>query len=502
VLAAAVAVLAVALAVVLATRGDAAPADTAARLVPPDALLYAHLSTSEGRTQDARLLALAGRFSAVRDRLPALAMALTPSAGALDYARDVRPWLGDEVALALLDGGTAGAEPMLLAAVADRAAAQRALDRLGATPAGHHAGTPLQSLPPRATAAFAGDHLVIGPAAAVSAAIDRAADEGGPPSLADARVYRRAAEDRDGAASLELFATTAGLRRLLDGASGLAGTAGRLLLSPRLEGVHAQVAAEERGVRVTARVLRAPGGGAPPTFEPKLADRVPADAAGLVALPGVDALAGIAERAGGAALIDGLEQALPTAAGIELEDLLAPLGDEAVLSVRSGDAAPIFTLASRTRDEASTRESLARLQGPVSNRLGAGPFEQRELRGTDAFTLRVTPELEPSYAVSRNAVVVSTAASGLDQLRPARSPATTWPVVEDQLPDWEGEKVEALVFLDPRQLLTLGERTGLRALTSPAARDDLGRIGKAGVVVKEDDDEPTDTTAELFLEIP
>ena len=66
----------------------------------------------------------------------------------------------------------------------------------------------------------------------------------------------------------------------------------------------------------------------------------------------------------------------------------------------------------------------------------------------------------------------------------------------------EGQKVEALVFLDPRQLLTLGEPTGLRVLTSPAARDDLGRIGKAGVVVKEDDDEPTDTTAELFLEIP
>ena len=44
------------------------PADGTARLVPPDALLYAHLSTSDGRTQDARLLALAGRFSAVRER--------------------------------------------------------------------------------------------------------------------------------------------------------------------------------------------------------------------------------------------------------------------------------------------------------------------------------------------------------------------------------------------------------------------------------------------------
>ena len=65
--------LAIAVLVVLATRGDAAPADGAVKLVPPDALVYAHLSTSEGRTQDARLLALAGRFSALRSRGPALA---------------------------------------------------------------------------------------------------------------------------------------------------------------------------------------------------------------------------------------------------------------------------------------------------------------------------------------------------------------------------------------------------------------------------------------------
>ena len=167
----------------------------------------------------------------------------------------------------------------------------------------------------------------------------------------------------------------------------------------------------------------------------------------------------------------------------------------------AGEAAPVFTLTARTRDEASTRESLARLQGPVSERLGGGPFAQRELRGADAFTLQVTPELEPSYAVSKGAVVASTAGSGLEQLGPARSPVTGAPVAGGLMPE-EGEKVEALGFLDPRQLLALGERTGLRALSSPAARDDLGRIRAAGAVVKEDANQPTDTTAELFLEIP
>ena len=36
---------------------------------------------------------------------------------------------------------------------------------------------------------------------------------------------------------------------------------------------------------------------------------------------------------------------------------------------------------------------------------------------------------------------------------------------------------------------------------SPALRDDLRRIRAAGAVVEEDADKPTDTTAELFLEI-
>ena len=44
--------------------------------------------------------------------------------------------------------------------------------------------------------------------------------------------------------------------------------------------------------------------------------------------------------------------------------------------------------------------------------------------------------------------------------------------------------MEALGFFDPRQLLALGERTGLQALGSPAVRDDLRRIRAAGAVVE------------------
>ena len=74
-------------------------------------------------------------------------------------------------------------------------------------------------------------------------------------------------------------------------------------------------------------------------------------------------------------------------------------------------------------------------------------------------------------------------------------------VMKEVMPS-EGTKVGALGFLDSRQLLALAERTGLQALGSTATRDDLGRIRSAGVVVEQDGDHPTDTTAELFLQIP
>jgi hypothetical protein len=77
----------------------------------------------------------------VKFGLARLAMAFTPSAGALDVARDVRPWLGDEAAVALL-AGAGRPQPLLVAAVRDRERAEAMLERLGAAPSGRHNGAP------------------------------------------------------------------------------------------------------------------------------------------------------------------------------------------------------------------------------------------------------------------------------------------------------------------------------------------------------------------------
>ena len=481
----------------IATRGPSAATDSTAKLVPADALVYVHASTAEARTQDTRMRDLAGRFTAVRTQLPRLAAALTPAAAGLSFDKDLRPWLGDDAAFALLDDG----RPMLLAAVRDPAGAERLLGKLGATDAGSYGGVALRRLSPASTAAIADGHLIAGPDAAVRAAIDRAARHG-TPALADGRVFQRAAAMRSGGASLDVFATSAGLRRALDGRAGLAGLAGRLIASPTLDGLDAEVTAEEGGVRVDARVLRAPGGPRSTGFTPTLADRAPADAAGFLALPGLDAAASAIARLGGGATLEAIRSALPDAAGIELDSLIAPLSDEAQLTVGGSPDAPVFTVAARTRDEAGTRADMASLQGPIAQRLAGGtPFAQFEQGGTPAFALPVTDQLQPTYAIAHGAVVASTARSGLAQLGRAKTPVTEAEALKQVMPGKDA-KVEALGFLDSRQLLALAERTGLGALSSPAVRDDLGRIRAAGAVVEEDGDHPTDTTAELFLQIP
>jgi hypothetical protein len=64
-------------------------------------------------------------------------------------------------------------------------------------------------------------------------------------------------------------------------------------------------------------------------------------------------------------------------------------------------------------------------------------------------------------------------------------------------------RVQALGFIDLQALFTLVERTGLAAGTGlQAARAALDPIEAVGAVAAQEPDDPTDTTAELFLQIP
>ena len=223
-------------------------------------------------------------------------------------------------------------------------------------------------------------------------------------------------------------------------------------------------------------------------------------------------LARVLTRLGVERPVKQLRAALAGGPGIGLKrDLLEPLSGELAIAVDggpadpggTGGATPVVTLKARTADERRTEAALARLQEPLARRLalpGTVPaWAPEAIGGLDAFTLRLTPELAPSYSVADGTVVISTAPAGLDPPRGTLAAARGFEATIGDVP----AKVDSLIFLDLRQLLALGEETGLTAIPGLAtARDDLSRAGAAGAVITEDPAHPSDTTAELFLEIP
>jgi hypothetical protein len=491
------AVVAVAVVAVLALRGGG-PADQLVRLAPPDALAWAHVTT-RGGDDERRLWELAQRFPTLRDLPARLATGFGLSASELDLDRDVRPWLGDEAGIAIVDA--AGRPlPLLLAAVRDRSAAVAALRRLGGRPAGGG----LYDLPaPGAVAGLGDGVLVAGPSGAVRTALARAGGHGAP-GLDRAVPYRHAIEARGDDRVLDVYARAAGVQRLLDARSALIRAAGALLNGAALEAVAADATPTDDGVRIHARVLRTGAAAPSATFAPALLGRVPIEAtAALVDLPGGDALSALTARLGGSALLAGARAVLSEQSGVDLDrDLLGPLRGEAALSLQARGAVPVLTLTAHSATPATTREALARIQEPLADRLTGGATSVFQSRDDGSFTLPVTTRLQPSYAVDGNVLVASTAQPGLDQRRVAARGIAQAPALAKALKMVDGD-VQALVFFDLHQLLLLAERTGLAAGSAyQAVRSDLDPVRAAAGVVRQEPDHPTDTTAELFLEIP
>jgi hypothetical protein len=485
---AAVAALALVSGLVCAS-GDGGPPDGLVRLVPATASVYVHVSTDPDREGDARLGRLVAVLPPAERALDSLAAGVAPGRS-LDLERDVRPWLGDEAAYAVVAG-----EPVLLAAIGDRAGAERLARRLGGAAPARTVGRTRLTVNGETAVAVIGDVLAVGREPAVRAAIDR--DGGRGQGLADSGAYAAAMRDRPGGRSLDWYASPEGVRAMESAAAAL-------LDRPGLRAAGATLTAEEDGVRGTLRLV----GGAPrdADFEPLLLERTPEDAAAYLGVRSAARLAGLLERLGGAQAVAGVRRFLDDA-GVDFDrDLAAPLADElgvAVTPPAGGAQAPVLTLRARTSDPGRTRQALARLQEPLAALLavpGTVPgFEPATIGGLAASTMHVTPELAPTFAVSQAGVIVSTAPSGLEPPRGTLAAAPAFRASIGQVP----ETTDSLVFLDLRQLLALGEQTGLTAIPGlGTARDDLARVRAAGLVVTEDPARKSDTTAELFLQIP
>lgn len=444
--------------------GAPPPASDTAALVPASALVYVHLSTDADRDATAQALALAQRFpgwAALRD---AAVRQLVAAGREGADAGEIRPFLGDEAALALTDRGMDVAGSLVMLEVTDRAAANRYLERgQGTVRESEARGVPMRTFGTLVTAII-DDILVIGQLASVRDAIELSTGRGS--SLADDPAYRRAMQGMPDDRVADAFVTADGLRRLLAPQGGALGLAGILLDAPGLRATALAASPDGDGMRLRVRrlvdpdVQRRDAEG----FDPSLAELMPDD---VFAFADLRDLSGVAQRFLSLAPPNTEARSLLEAA--QKGGALRLLRGEVGVGLSAGAATSVLTLVARTDDEAGARRALRSLRTPLVGEVADGR------------------------------VIVSTSRAGLAAARDPDPPLAESEIFKNAVGD-PGNDVSSLLFLDFTQLLRLGEQTGLRDNRDYlAVAPDLEKIRAVGVSSTAEEGA---STSEIHLLIP
>jgi hypothetical protein len=504
---------------------EQSPATGAAAVVPGDALAYVHVSIDSFRPAVKRATALVEKFPdypLLRTLVTNRVAAIAGGSRTVDFDRQIRPWLGNEAALALLNTQTTTAGSLIVLDVRDHNRAQSFLDHVGAAGAGSYRGTQLRLGRSGTTAAFIQHYLVLGQAASVRAAVDVASGNGTALQASDTYSHAAAGEPADRV--LDVYASVAGVRRLLAPQGGVLGALGVLLYQPALTGVTVSLSPATGGARVIVhsaldpRLVHLNGGGGG-SFGPSLADQFPRGTTLLLELQQLDRNAGRILQAGAAGgIVGGLGKLLTklgsalVAEGVNVKDVLSIFHGEAAVAIAptsggSAAARPSLVIVARTSDETRTKSALAALQLPLAQLFPApsqGPgqaptFNDRMVDGVAAHQLALAPGLELDYAVFRGLVVVATSLDGIASVVSHGQPITDAAGYRSTLAG-RPDKVTSLLFADFSQLLRLSEQTGLtRSARFRALRGDLAKVRAVGLSSKGGE---ADSTAELLLQIP
>lgn len=514
-----VAVVVALAAVLVAGSGETPPATGASAVVPADALAYVNISTDRHRSAVGRSLALARELPGYPLASAGVGSWLSSAIGSsapVDFTSDIRPWLGNEAALAVLDTASSTAGTLIVLDVTDRSTARAFLVRAGATGAGSYRGTALLRTSGGTAFAFSGHFLMLGQDASVRAALDVVA--GAAPSLARSSSFLAASKGQPAERVLDAYASAAGVQRVLASQHGAVGALGTLLYQPALQAVSISLSPAGSGAAVQIHTtfdpslnrLRGAGGA---SFAPSLQNVVPSGSAFLL---DVSNLARIAPRilsAGAAAgvaggvgsLLSRLGSAL-RAEGVNVPSLLALFGGETAVAIGGGaaGASPALIVVSHTAQQGQAQAALASLEVPLAQLFAApssGPgtapeFNDTTIDGVTAHRLDLTPGLQLDYAVFRGLVVFSTSLGGLQSVIEHRGTVAGDPAF--RVVAGTPKRVTSLLFLDLRQLLSLGEQIGLtHSALLQALMPDLERIRAAGMSSTGGED---DSTAELSLQ--
>lgn len=414
------------------------PADDAAKIVPGDALAYAHANVDPETDQYREAAALTAEIPQLTERV--LALLPGPSGRALDFQAEVRPWVGGEVAIGIVPGEGGRPEQAFLFEVADTAGAEAFAARLASGPRAdsEYEGVAVRTDQRGLASAVVSGFLVVGPQAAVEATIDVA--QGRERSLASAPLAAQVLDALPENAIAEVAVSEDGTTDLLAGRRGPLGSLEAFVNFEATVGAGAALVAEEGTAEIVVhseldpdRLKASPGFfEAFPPFEPTLPAELSPDTLAYLGLgdpassiedlftqaiaeaPGIatgfDALidelrrtgkldvqseilpllegeaaftiepspsgAAGAERAGSAeSEVPGEQIGPPDVPGeTPAEELLPPEGAPAPPGVVSDPGVPYVLFIADDVSEGEAREALAKLQGPLAEALD--PAEQ------------------------------------------------------------------------------------------------------------------------------
>jgi hypothetical protein len=495
--------------------GEVPPATGAAEVVPADVLAYAHLSTDSSRPAVQRAQSLARRFpgyplayAAAISRLTAIVGGGSSSA---DFSTGIRPWLGREAALAVLDTPGASAPSLIVLDVANRARALRFVRGAGASPVAAYDGVRILGYRSGTELAFVRHYLVVGPDAGVRAAI--AAGTGRARSLAGDPAYRTAAAGEPAGRVLDAYLPAAGVRRILEPRGGVVGAMATMIDRPALEGTALSLSADAGAADIRINSALHPSRAHPVSIKPTLQSVLPAGSTLMLDVDGLDragpellravATAGFAANV--APLLAHLGTAL-AAQGVSVHKLTSIFDGETALALSPGPT-PSLLIVARTSNQAATQTQLAELEAPLTAlfpapRAGPGQIPglaDQQIGGVTVHELGLGTGLQIDYAVFDGLVVVSTSVAAIDQVVTRSHSLADEPVYNSTMSGRLGQ-VSSVLFTDFSQLLSLGEQIGLTG--GARVRELLPDLEKVRAIGMSSTSGESDTTTELRLEIP
>jgi len=481
-----------------------ASTDRAAALAPANSAFYLNVYLQPSTGQQMNLSGLIGRLPGFADdasldeKVDQVVQNLLAGSG-IDYREQVKPWLGNQVAIAGWPGGEGLAEPVpvLIADVKDPEAARASVADLvtdgGASfSARTYRGIDLQ-VSDEATYAFVDDMLVVGTVPdAVEAVVD--VSEGGGDSLADRDDFASTMDalepDHLAAVFLDLAALgeATGTEEQLSSVT----TAGAVLVA-EADGLRLSGSApfDTESAEPSDRAGFALGG------EPSsLVDWMPESTIAEVVIFGLrqaleDAEAAVGEVPEGediASTIDTLRALAAFGLGINLDTDVLPLLDREVaiaIGGLSGDL-PTGQLLLRPADPEAAAGALDRLADSLS---GIGATVETETSGETEITVVTIPETaEVAYTLIDGIVILGFSAADVDAAISAHASGETLGSSDRYTRTFAvaGTRAGNEAFVDVGALLELlGEPVEL----PDDARDILLQVGSIGFTAPSRDDQ-------------